>query len=121
MSYYGAAKGRWLKRDYTDNERGPETWDLETGDLFINDNVYFRNVPAGVWRYELGGYPLLKKWLGYRKASRRDGRPLTLSEASWFRLIVQRIAALLALHPELDALYQEAASDAWTAEGLGLQ
>ena len=64
---------------------------------------------------------MLKKWLGYRQANRRDGRPLTIDERRWFRSMVQRISALLALDTELDRLYGEAASDAFTAEELGLR
>ena len=51
---------------------------------------------------------------------RRGGKPLTDDERRWFRQIVQRIAELLALGPSLDALYQEAAVGAFTAEELGL-
>jgi hypothetical protein len=31
--------------------------------------------PSGSQNW-LGGYPALKKWLGYRQASRQGGRPL---------------------------------------------
>jgi hypothetical protein len=71
-----------------------------------------------VWTYQLGGYPVLKKWLGYRQADRRDGRPLSHDERRWFRPIIQRIAALLALGPRLEGLYQEAVANAFTAEEL---
>ncbi len=121
VSYYGAAKGKWREREYEEGEIGPATWGTTTGDLFINDNIFVRNVPAAVWRYELGGYPVLKKWLGYRQASRRNGRPLSLGEVTLFRSIVQRIAALLALRPQLDASYAAAVEDAWTAEDLGVR
>jgi len=59
-------------------------WGERTGDLFINATVYFSNVPEGVMRYELGGYAVLKKWLGYRHRDRRDGKPLTLADAQHF-------------------------------------
>jgi type ISP restriction-modification system protein len=62
------------------------------------------NVPELVWTYQLGGYPVLKKWLSYQQADRRDGKPLTDDERRWFRQVIQRIAALLALGPSLDAL-----------------
>ena len=75
-------------------------------------------MPEGVWTYQLGGYPVLKKWLGYRQADRRDNKLLTDDERKWFRQIVQRIAALLALGADLNALYQEAASSAFTAAEL---
>ena len=80
----------------------------------------FRNVPEKIWRYELGGYPVLKKWLGYRDDTRKQGAPLTLDEASYFRSIVCRLAALLLLHDALDMAYEQAISDAWTSEELGL-
>jgi hypothetical protein len=57
---------------------------------------------------------------GYRQADRRGGKPLTDDERRWFRQIVQRIAALLALGPSLDALYQETVADAFTAEELDI-
>lgn len=46
---------------------------LQTGDLYIEESVFFANVPEAVWKYELGGYPVLKKRLGYRQADRRGG------------------------------------------------
>lgn len=82
---------------------------------------YFANVPEAVWTYQRGGYLVLKKWLGYRQTDRRDGRVLTDDERKWFRQIAQRIVALLALGPQLDALYQLAASDTFTAAELGIE
>ena len=71
--------------------------------------AFFSDVPDAVWTCQLSGYPTLKKWLGYRQADRPD-KPLTDDKRKWFRQIVQRIAALLALGADLDALYQKAAS-----------
>jgi hypothetical protein len=120
FSYYGAASGRWQERKARTSEPWYEVWGETTGDLFLNENVYFRNVPERVWRYELGGYPVLKKWLGYRDNARKNGTPLTLDEASWFRGMVCRLAALLLLHDELDLAYEQTIIDAWTSEELGL-
>jgi hypothetical protein len=39
-------------------------------------------------------------------------------ERQWFRQIIQRVAALLALGPELNKLYEETAANAFTAEEL---
>ncbi len=121
VSYYGASKGKWQEREYGEDETALPGWGPRTGDLFINDGAFFSNVPPAVWRYELGGYPVLKKWLGYRQASRRDGRPLSLAEARHFRSMIQRLAALLVLREDLGKLYEAAASDAFTAEELGLR
>ncbi len=69
----------------------------------------------------MGGYPVLKKWLGYRDAKRRDGRPMTLAELDHLRTMVHRLAALLLLHDALDAAYERAAAAAFTTTDLGLK
>lgn len=121
VSYYGAAKGHYDSRPTATSEPMRPAWGETTGDLYLNDTAFFRHVPEAVWRYELGGYPVLKKWLGYRQASRRGDRPLTVPEARHARSIIQRLAALLVLRDKLDALYTEACADAWSAEELGLR
>jgi hypothetical protein len=124
VTYWGGGKGRWKPRPFMAEELpGSEfqsAWRERTGDLFLNDSAYFASVPELVWTYQLGGYPVLKKWLGYRQADRRGGKPLTDDERRWFRQIVQRIAALLAMGPSLDTLYQEVAVGAFTADELSL-
>lgn len=126
ITYWGGGKGRWKPRhfgfeDAPLEEWGEGAWGELTGDLYINDDALFSNVPEAVWTYQLGGYPVLKKWLAYRQADRRDDQPLTDDERKWFRQVIQRIAALLALGGELDGLYQQAASDAFTASELGIE
>ena len=68
----------------------------KTGDVYLNDRAFWRNVPAKVWSYQLGGYQVLKKWLSYRE---RDilGRPLTADEVQHFTDTARRIAAILLL------------------------
>ena len=126
VTYWSSGKGRWKSRPFGVDEVpldawGEGVWGDHTGDLYINNEAFFANVPEAVWTYQLGGYPVLKKWLGYRQADRRDDKPLTDDERKWFRQIVQRVAALLALGTELDALYQQAAANAFTAEELGIE
>ena len=120
VNYWGGARGRWLARSFTSDELPLPVWGERTGDLYINDDVLFANVPEAVWTYQLGGYPVLKKWLGYRQANRRDGSPLTDEERRWLRSIVQRIAGLLSLSDELDSLYSAAAENAFTTTDLGI-
>jgi hypothetical protein len=124
VTYWGGGKGRWKPRPFMADElpaaEYQDAWGERTGDLFLNEEAFFANIPELVWSYQLGGYPVLKKWLGYRQADRRENKPLTDAERHWFRQIVQRIATLLALGPSLDTLYQEAVADAFTAEELGL-
>jgi hypothetical protein len=126
ITYWGGGKGRWKPRpfgieDAPDAKWGEDVWGEFTGDLYINDDTFFANVPEAVWTYQLGGYPVLKKWLGYRQADRRVGKPLTDDERKWFRQIVQRVAALLALSAGLDTLYQNTVTNAFTASELGIE
>ena len=65
-----------------------------TLDIYLNNNAFWRNVPARVWTYKLGGYQVLKKWLSYRE-HRVLGRALTLQEVQRFTEIARRIAAIL--------------------------
>jgi hypothetical protein len=78
-------------------------------DVYLNGSACWRGVPAAVWAYTLGGYPVLKKWLSYREAALL-GRPLRVDEVEAFCHSARRIAALLALGEALDANYRQAAS-----------
>ncbi len=75
-----------------------------TYDVYLNDVAYWRNVPAAVWTYTVGGYQVIKKWLSYReKVLLRRG--LTLKEVDYVAQMVRRIAAVLILGPELNVNY----------------
>jgi hypothetical protein len=65
VSYWGGAKGRWVPRPFSAEEEPHPAWGERTGDLFIGEEAFYANVPEAVWTYQLGGYPVLKKWLGY--------------------------------------------------------
>ncbi len=114
-SYFGAAQGSW--RSHSELPLSwPECWGETTGDLYINDDISFTNVPEKVWRFELGGYPVLKKWLGYRRANQRGGMPLLLDEVSQLRSVVHRLAALLLMQDQLNELYHAAAENSFSCE-----
>ena len=94
-------QGRVVERDYTAAERaalGDAIAGLgdTTFDVYLNDRAYWRNVPARVWEYQLGGYQVLKKLLSYREA-RVLGRPLKLEEVQGFAERGRRIASILRL------------------------
>ena len=120
IAYFGGARGRLVARDFRSGEHPHEAWGAQTGDLFIQEGVYFENVPERVWSFEIGGYPVLKKWLGYRQASRRNGAPLSIEERRHFRSMIQRIAAVLSSGETADKFYDECAADSFTAVELGL-
>ena len=94
-------QGRIVQRDYAADER--TALDEVTGisgnttfDVYLNERAYWRNVPADVWNYQLGGYQVLKKWLSYRE-SKVLGRSLLPEEVQHFTDTARRIAAILML------------------------
>jgi len=123
-------KGKTVARPYTDDERaaiaeGAASLGLTPGeafaslgettlDVYLNDTAYWRNIPARVWDYHIGGYQVIKKWLSYREHELL-GRDLTLTEAAEVRDMARRIAALRLLEPALDANYRaiKEAAYAW--------
>ncbi len=94
-------QGRAVERAYTGSERVALGADLETlgettHDIYLNDKTYWRNVPANVWNYRLGGYQVLKKWLSYRER-KVMGRALKVEEVGYFSETTRRIGAILSI------------------------
>ena len=92
-------QGRVVERPHTDAERAAlaeavRTLGETTFDIYLNDRACWRNVPAAVWSYKLGGYQVLKKWLSYRERGVL-GRPLTPEETQHFTDTARRIGAIL--------------------------
>jgi hypothetical protein len=114
------AKGSWCERMYAQDEvkameaearaRGTTTRDViqllgeKTCDVYLNDTAYWRNIPANVWNYHIGGYQVIKKWLSYRERELL-GRALNPDEAREVMNMARRIAAILLLQPDLDGNY----------------
>ena len=103
--HYGTAdavmpgQGRVTERDYTSAERAAlgdscPTLGKTTFDVYLNDHAYWRNVPATVWTYKLGGYQVLKKWLSYREHNILQ-RALLADEIQHFTNTARRIGAIL--------------------------
>ena len=92
-------QGRAIERPYTAEERAamgdviPAPGNT-TFDIHLNGEAFWRNVPASVWNYHLGGYQVLKKWLSYRE---RDilGRPLKPEEVQHFTDTARRIQGII--------------------------
>ena len=96
-------QGRAVERAYTREERaemGEALLSLgETAfDIHLNDRAFWRNVPANVWTYRLGGYLVLKKWLSYRERAVLD-RPLKPEEVQHFTDTARRIGGILTIRP----------------------
>ena len=65
-------QGRAAERTCTPDERATlgntaSVLGETTFDIHLNGRAFWRNIPAAVWRYKLGGYQVLKKWLSYRE------------------------------------------------------
>ena len=114
-------KGRTNPRDYEPDEReavadAPRRRGLGveqtlallgdgTLDVYLNDDAYWKNVPAGVWEYYIGGYQVIRKWLSYREEPLL-GRGLQADEAREVTAMARRLTALILMQPTLDANYE---------------
>jgi hypothetical protein len=116
----GRGRGRVIERPrqtfevFGNLEGLPATTTL---DIYLNDRAYWRNVPARVWDYTIGGYQVIKKWLSYREKALL-GRGLTIDEAQEVTHMARRIAALVLLEGMLDANYRsvEGVVYAWESQ-----
>ena len=91
--------GRAVERSYSSDEHaamGDAFTSLgdTTFDIYLNGEAFWRNVPTAVWKYRLGGYQVLKKWLSYRE-DHILRRPLHLNEVRCFSEIARRILAIV--------------------------
>ena len=94
-------QGRVVERDYTTAERAAlgdaiATLGCTAFDVYLNEQAYWRHVPAAVWNYQLGGYQVLKKWLSYRE-SKVLGRAILPEEVQHFTDTARRIGAIIHL------------------------
>ena len=92
-------RGRAIERDCAAEEKAMMGDNLPvlgetTFDVYLNNRAFWRNVPAAVWNYKLGGYQVLKKWLSYRER-KVLGRALKPEEVQYFADTARRIAAIL--------------------------
>lgn len=117
-------KGRAIAREYTADERAaleslpgaPTLLGASTYDIHLNGVAYWKNIPAAVWEYTIGGYQVIKKWLSYREKPLL-GRALTVDEVREVTAIARRIAAILLLAPALDASYQAVKGETYAWQG----
>ena len=95
-------QGRVTERAYTPEERTAlgdalSVLGQTTFDIHLNSRALWRNVPAAIWRYKLGGYQVLKKWLSYRELSILC-RPLRPDEVQHFTDTARRIQKIIRIN-----------------------
>ena len=100
-------QGRLVERPYTPEERaamgnGLPVLGETTFDVYLNARAFWRNIPAHVWTYKLGGYQVLKKWLSYREREIL-GRMLTPEDVQHFTDTARRIGAIVVTPVESSA------------------
>ena len=94
-------QGRVVERAFTPAERAamgdvmPALGET-TFDVYLNARAFWRNVPAAVWDYRLGGYQVLKKWLSYREQGVL-GRVLQPEEVRYFAEMARRIERIISV------------------------
>src|SRR5207237_694399 len=70
--------------------------------VWINARQYFEGLAPEVWRFQIGGYQVCRKWLNDRK-----GRRLSCADRSCYGQIVGAIAETIRLMQEIDAVIDQ--------------
>jgi predicted helicase len=70
---------------------------FDSGNVFINETQYFKNVPHIAWEFYIGGYQPAQKWLKDRK-----GRTLTFEDISHYQKIIVALVETDRLMKEID-------------------
>jgi hypothetical protein len=71
--------------------------------VWINQTQHFKPVPQAVWKFHIGGYQVLDKYLKSRK-----GRVLSLDEINHVSAIADSLAFTIEQMTAIDAAYQAA-------------
>ena len=118
-------KGKVVERPYSEEElamfatAGLTSEDVltifgtSTCDIYLNEHIYWKNIPSCVWNYHIGVYQVIKKWLSYREYVFL-GRSLTSEEAREVTGIARRLTAILLLEPALNANYRKVVEDVYS-------
>jgi predicted helicase len=71
--------------------------------VYVNEEgLYFEGIPPRVWRYRVGGYPVLDRWL-----QDRAGRTLTLNECQSFMRTATALGWTIDVQERIDRLVPE--------------
>jgi type I restriction-modification system DNA methylase subunit len=73
--------------------------DQEPGRVYINKDQYFDGIDPELWKFQIGGYQVLHKWLNDRK-----GRNLSFDDLFHYQRIVIALKETIRIMKEIDSL-----------------
>jgi predicted helicase len=68
--------------------------------VYINEHRYFENIPSAVWKYQIGGYQVMEKYLKDRKGREMD-------DPGHYCKMATAIAKTIEVQKEIDKLFPE--------------
>lgn len=83
-----------------DNTVSKREFQEDSNRLYINSTQFFNNVSSEIWKYFVGGYQVLDKWL-----KDRNGKILTLEDQLHFRKIITALTETIELQRRIDKTY----------------
>jgi predicted helicase len=83
---------------------GRRSYDVSTNRVNVNKNYYFEDVEPEVWKYQIGGYQVMDKYLKDRKGRRMD-------DPRHYIHIATAIEKTIEIQEEIDAIYPEVEKD----------
>jgi hypothetical protein len=90
-------------------------YEESTQTIHLGANLVARPVPAAVWEYQQGAYPVVRNYL-----KERENRSLSLMEFDDFRLMIAAVRLTIERLPALDELLAQVAAGALSGQELGL-
>jgi predicted helicase len=101
--FQGKGDNRVEKQAYNEKEKRVD----------INRTQYFEGVNPEVWKYQIGGYQVLDKWLKDRKK-----RILTTDDIKHYCRVVTALAKTIEIQKQINEFYLEVEKDAIPMGGL---
>ncbi len=77
-------------------------YEEKTKQVYINENQYFEGIPKELWKYYIGSYQVLEKWLKDRRS-----RALSLDEIDHYLTIAVAIKETIELQDKISKIYPE--------------
>lgn len=77
-----------------------EKLEFKDGNVYINDQQYFGNVPKSVWEFYIGGYQPAQKWLKDRK-----GQKLTNEDLEHYQKIIVALAETIKMMDKIEEVW----------------